>query len=246
MYKDLKFIAILASFQWFACTDAEQVSLSYSTENLKIEQISPHIYQHISYINLPEYGKFPCNGLIYLHDNEAIVFDTPIDDASSNELLYWIQDQQKIQIKAIIVHHFHVDCLGGLNAFHQAGIPSYASTKTIALARGKHPVIPQNSFIDSLELSLGTQSIQTRFFGAGHTPDNVVSYIPEDSTLFGGCLIKELDAGKGNLEDAVLTQWPITVAAIQNYPWSIKRVVPGHGKSSGPELFDYTIQLFSK
>lgn len=245
MNKGLKFIAILASFQWCACTETEQVSLSYSSETLKIEQISPHIYQHISYINLPEYGKFPCNGLIYLHDNKAIIFDTPIDDASSNELLYWVQDQMHIQIKAVIVHHFHVDCLGGLQAFHQAGIPSYASEKTIALAKNEHPSIPQNSFKDSLNLALGNQYIQTQYFGAGHTQDNVVSYIPEDSTLFGGCLIKEMDAGKGNLEDADSNQWPITVRAIQNYHWPIVRVVPGHGKTGGPELFNYTHQLFS-
>jgi len=180
------YIKILLCLSWLGligCTTKDPVSLSYSSENLQIEQISEHVYQHISYINLPKYGMFPCNGLIYVHDNEAIVFDTPVDDTSSSELIYWIQDQLQLPINAVIVHHFHVDCLGGLNAFHQAGIPSYASTKTIALARGKHPVIPQNSFIDSLELSLGTQSIQTRFFGAGHTPDNVVSYIPQSSLV---------------------------------------------------------------
>ena len=71
-----------------------------------------------------------------------------------------------------------------------------------------------------------------------------MSYIPEDNLLFGGCMVKEVGAGEGNLEDANVTAWPTTIRAIkQTYP-SLQVVVPGHGQAGGTELLDYTIELF--
>ncbi len=64
--------------------------------------------------------------------------------------------------------------------------------------------------------------------------------------MFGGCLIKESGAGKGNLEDANTTDWSLTVTKLkEKYP-TTKTVIPGHGKSGGTELLDYTIQLFQQ
>ena len=62
--------------------------------------------------------------------------------------------------------------------------------------------------------------------------------------LFGGCLIKELGAGKGNLEDANVAAWPQTVATLQQAYPATRVLIPGHGKAGGLELSDYTIQLF--
>jgi hypothetical protein len=39
----------------------------------------------------------------------------------------------------------------------------------------------------------------TKFFGEGHTKDNVVAYFLSEKILFGGCLLKELEASKGYL-----------------------------------------------
>jgi metallo-beta-lactamase class B len=72
----------------------------------------------------------------------------------------------------------------------------------------------------------------------------VIGYFPDGNAVFGGCLIKEMNATKGFLGDANLTAWPETVQKLkQKYP-NTKIVIPGHGKSGGSELFDYTIQLF--
>ena len=67
--------------------------------------------------------------------NEAIVFDTPTNDKTSEELIKWIKETLNCQINAIIPTHFHDDCLGGLKAFDENDIPSYAYFKTIELAK---------------------------------------------------------------------------------------------------------------
>lgn len=85
-----------------------------------------------------------------------------------------------------------------------------------------------------------------KFFGEGHTSDDIVGYIPSEKALFGGCLIKSLKAGKGNLEDANINEWSTTVEMIKKEIPELAIVIPGHGKYGNEKLLDYTIELFRK
>ncbi|MEO0330530.1 MAG: subclass B1 metallo-beta-lactamase [Bacteroidota bacterium] len=220
-------------------------TILYQSESLTIKQISPNGYVHISDIHIPDYGSFPCNGLVYVNQQQAVVFDTPLEDSISAELIEWIENNLTATIKAIVINHFHTDCLGGLAEFHHRDIPSYANNLTLELAKHK-PVVPQHGFDDTLRLAVGQAEVINRFLGEAHTADNIVSYIPEDDLLFGGCMVKEVGAGEGNLEDANVLDWPTTIQKIkQTFP-SLKIVIPGHGQAGGTELLDYTIELFEK
>ena len=217
----------------------------YQSKDLIIKQIDKSSYEHISYSQTNDFGKVPCNGLIVRNNNEVIVFDTPIDDKSSQELIKWIKEELHCKINAIIPTHFHNDCLGGLKAFHDNAVPSYAYFKTIELAAENKYVVPQNSFRDSLNLKVGNENVIVKFFGEGHTKDNIVGYFPNENIMFGGCLVKELDAGKGYLGDANVAEWSTTVEQVKkSYP-NVKTVVPGHGDFGNSKLLDYTIKLFS-
>lgn len=106
-------------------------------------------------------------------------------------------------------------------------------------------VLPQSGFDKAFEFRVGNESVYATFCGAGHTEDNIVGYIPKE-TLFGGCLIKTMNAGQGFLGDAHTIQWPKTVESIRKDLPELKMVIPGHGNPGGKELLDYTIQLFEK
>jgi len=216
----------------------------YQTDDLIITQISKNAYEHTSYLQTQDFGKVPCNGLVVSDSKEAIVFDTPTNNKSADELIKWITDKLHFKIKAIIPTHFHDDCLGGLKAFHEHHIPSYANFKTIALAKENKFEVPQNGFEKLLKLKLGKQTITAKFFGEGHTKDNVVGYFPSENILFGGCLIKELDASKGYLGDANVEVWSNTVDKIKKEYPGVKLVIPGHGERGDVKLLDYTINLF--
>jgi len=221
-----------------------QSKILYQTDNLIITQISPNSFEHTSFLQTQDFGNVPCNGLIVKSKNETIIFDTPSDNKTSEELIKWIKDTLYCSITAIIPTHFHNDCLGGLKAFHDQHIPSYAYFKTIELAKKNKYEVPKNGFNDSLILKVGNEKIFVRFFGEGHTKDNVVGYFPSENIMFGGCLIKERDAGKGYLGDANVSAWSNTVEKVkQAYP-AVKIIIPGHGEYGGQELLDYTIQLF--
>ena len=104
--------------------------------------------------------------------------------------------------------------------------------------------VPQNGFDKYMELEVGNEKVYIEFFGEGHTCDNIVGYFQVDDIMFGGCLIKETGAGKGNLAEANVEEWSETVRKVKmNYP-KVKKIIVGHGKSGGIELLEYTIKLF--
>jgi metallo-beta-lactamase class B len=221
-------------------------SVVYQTDNLIIEKLSDHAYLHTSFLNTNDFGRVPCNGMIVVNENEAVVFDTPADDESSAELINYINNNSESKIIAVIPTHFHEDCIGGLKTFNNNSIPVYASSNTLELIKNENPDfnIHVNTFEDSLALNIGSELIYAEYFGEGHTKDNVIGYFPDDNIIFGGCLIKETGASKGYLGDANVSTWSETVLRIkQKYP-DVKIVIPGHGKCGGTELFDYTIELF--
>jgi metallo-beta-lactamase class B len=216
----------------------------YKSEALIVTQIAENSFLHTSFKQTNDFGNVPCNGLIVRNNHETIIFDTPTNNKNSEELIKWIKETLNCKINAIIPTHFHDDCLGGLKAFHDADIPSYANFKTIELAKENNMVVPQNDFKDSLILKVGNESITAKFLGEGHTKDNVVGYFPSENVLFGGCLIKELKASKGYLGDANVPAWSNTVENVKKEYPNVKIVVPGHGKYGNSKLLDYTINLF--
>ncbi len=217
----------------------------FESKDLMIVQIAPNAYQHISYLQTNDFGNVPCNGLIVSNNHEAIIFDTPTNDSSSNQLIQWIKGTLKCDINAIVPTHFHNDCLGGLKAFHDNNIPSYANLKTIDLAKANEFVLPKNGFNDSTTMKVGKEIVTLKYFGEGHTKDNIVAYFPSEQVLFGGCLIKELGATKGYLGDANIESWSKTVGKIKKAYPNLKLIVPGHGNAGNQALLDYTIQLFN-
>jgi len=73
-----------------------------------------------------------------------------------------------------------------------------------------------------------------------------VTYFPSEKTLFGGCMVKEVNATKGYLGDANIASWPKTIENIKKTLPAAQFIIPGHGKIGGQELLNYTITLFSE
>lgn len=225
---------------------AQENSFVYESETLQIAQISPNTFVHVSYLNTDDFGKVACNGMIVINEGEALVFDTPANDEASLELINWLEKEKELQVTGVVATHFHWDCLGGLNEFHAKRIPSYGSFKTLEFAEAAGYPIPENGFKKKMNMEVGGLKVINQFLGEGHTKDNFVAYVPSDKVIFGGCMIKTLGAGNGNLEDANVSAWPSTVSKVKSKFPETKIVIPGHGKIGGTELLDYTIELFSK
>jgi metallo-beta-lactamase class B len=214
-------------------------------EDLEIVPLSKNAYMYVSWVTTPTFGRFGDNGLIYISNKEAVIMDTPMNDSISNVLLDWFEKYfPGVTIKAVMVNHFHNDALGGLRAFHQRGIASYANYMTNKCIRDDSTVRPQQTFTNELKFRVGKKTIVNRYFGEAHTPDNIVTWLPDEKILFGGCMIKSLAADRGFIGDANLRQWPATVSKVKKAFPGARIVIPGHGNQGGTALLDYTIKMF--
>jgi metallo-beta-lactamase class B len=213
-------------------------------QKVMLKQLTSNTFIHTSYLQTDDFGHVPCNGLVIRDGKQAIIFDTPTDDQSAKELIHLVQDSLQCQIVAVFPTHFHSDCLGGLQAFHEAGIASISNELTLELAKKSGAEIPQFSFHNSFTFKVGNEKVLIRFLGQGHTRDNVVGYFPSEKVLFGGCLIKEMGASMGYLGDANVEEWSATVKRVKKAFPRVKWVVPGHGEAGDARLLDYTRKLF--
>lgn len=219
-------------------------STIYNSESLIIHKITENVYQHISYLDTESWGNVACNGMVYIVGNEAVVFDATPDDSSSSELIEVIKKKLNAKVSFLVINHFHVDCLGGVNAFVENGVEIVANSKTIELANKENVSFDAISFSDEYVIKIGYQKVINKFFGEGHTADNIISYLPSEKAMFGGCMIKEIGAGKGNLADANVNGWSKSVKKVKlAYP-EVQYIIPGHGKYGGVDLLDYTIKMF--
>jgi metallo-beta-lactamase class B len=237
------FIGILLTIA--GCKSSKPVVTGFTSDQIVIEKVADQVYRHSSFLQTRDFGRVSCNGMIVVGGNEAIIFDTPVDDPSSAALLDWIRDSLMVRVKAVIPTHFHEDCVGGLNEFHKRDIPSYASKNTILWAAERKFPVPQTGFDSLWQTQVGGKAVVADFAGEGHTRDNIIGYFPSSKVMFGGCLVKEVGAGKGNLADANVSEWSGTIAKLKTKYPDMQFVIPGHGKSGGVELLDYTFELFN-
>lgn len=237
------FLLLINTLTIHAQTQSKKIKIS---EDLEIIPLSDKSFIHVSYVTYPSFGRVACNGLLYINQNEATVMDTPPNDEISEQLLDWIAEKfPDTKVTTVVVNHFHGDCLGGLNAFHAAGAKSYASRLTCTLAKEDGAVVPQIAFDKKMKIKVGDQEVICDSPGEAHTRDNIVTWIPEEKILFGGCMVKSVNAEKGNLADANVDAWPETIRKVKNKYKKAELIIPGHGEAGGIELLDYTIQLFS-
>ena len=67
-----------------------QKKSSYHSDTLSVKKINNALYEHTSYLQTEKFGKVPCNGLVFINGDEALVYDTPTIGEASLELINWI------------------------------------------------------------------------------------------------------------------------------------------------------------
>ncbi|MFW6365094.1 MAG: MBL fold metallo-hydrolase [Spirochaetota bacterium] len=95
-------------------------------------------------------------------------------------------------------------------------------------------------------LTLFGTDFEVFYPGPGHTTDNLTVFIPSETVLFGGCLIKDMAARDlGNLTDGDPEAYPQSVKRLVDKYDDQKNLilVPGHGRPGGIELARYTYVL---
>jgi metallo-beta-lactamase class B len=188
-------------------------------------------------------GRLDCNHLIVLDGRDMVLINTPASDSLTTIMLNLLENKFRRKITKVIVSHFHKDSSGGLRETSKRGITSYGLDLTNNLLRSENKKLDV-VFKDSMTISPQSIHLDLFYFGAGHSIDNILIWVPGDKILFGGCLLKSLEAkDKGNIKDADLHAWPETIKKVKARFKDARIVIPGHMAIGDSLLFEQTLRL---
>lgn len=216
-------------------------------DDIQLVQIKDSIFIHTSWYQTQNFGRVPANGLIVVRNGQAVMIDTPWDNEMTKRLTEFVEDSLNVHFVKIIAGHYHEDCIGGLEYLQNKGIESIANSMTVIKCKEDKLPVPSTSFSDSLNFDLNGLQLKCKYFGGGHTPDNITVWIPEYRILFGGCLIKSANSKTlGFIGEADLENWDLSVKRVKNEYDNIEIIVPGHGNYGDSKLLTHTIKLVEK
>jgi len=223
---------------------SQEKSEIWITEDIRLLHLQDSVFMHTTWEEIENYGRVGSNGLLVIKDGQAVMVDTPMGEPKTRLIADFLKDSLGVTIKKHIAGHYHVDCVGGLDYLKTKGVVSIANEMTIAKCKEMGMPVPTVSFVDSLSFDFNGVSIQCRYFGGGHSVDNITVYLPEEKVLFGGCLIKNLAAKDiGANGESVLQEWDVTVKRIMETYHGSLTVIPGHGDCGNEALLAHTVKL---
>ena len=213
-----------------------------SLPEFEVEKISQGVYLHKSYQRVKGFGVVGSNGLVVIDGDNAFIIDTPWSDSDTEKLVSWVNKQGHV-LAGSVSTHWHGDRTAGVKWLNAHSIPTYASKLTNEFLKKAGRELATNTF-DQPEYRLAVANMEAFYPGAGHTMDNIVVWLPKSKILYGGCLIRSLEAkGLGYTGEASIDKWSDSVAKVlSRYP-EAQIVIPGHGRFGDIRLLEHTKRL---
>lgn len=215
-------------------------------DDIEIIKLSDNAYIHVSVTEIPGFGQVSSNGMLLVRGDKAFMVDTPATEEQTRRLTEWVSDSLSAKVTMFAPGHWHNDCIAGLDYLHGMGVESVANQMTIDITAKKGLSQPKHGFEDYWSVCWQGMEIFCYYLGAGHSLDNIVVWVPSEKILFGGCLIKGMEATNlGNTADGDIEAWPHTLSKVLRRFDNSCTVIPGHGQAGGMELVRHSLELLS-
>jgi glyoxylase-like metal-dependent hydrolase (beta-lactamase superfamily II) len=196
---------------------------------------------------------------VVLTADGPIVIDTRSTAGQAGEILDDLRALTLLPVAAAVNTHHHFDHAFGNAAFRPAPIwghvrcadflRSNAEAYRLEVARDELPTLaadvlateidpPDRTFGDvGADLEVGGRRLELRYFGRGHTDDDIAIVVPDAAVLFAGDLVE--NGAPPYFGDGYPLDWPDTLRAIR--PLVAGAVVPGHGDVGDVGFLDRSI-----
>jgi metallo-beta-lactamase class B len=234
----MRFLIILSFF--FSCAYS---TVAQPRPALEITHLTDNFYIYKTY-NLYQGNYTSANAMYLITNKGAVLFDTPWDETQFQPLLDSIEHKHHKKVIMIIATHSHEDRAGGFDFYNKKHIPTYSTKLTDEILKKDNKARAIRTFKNDTTFIVGQHKFQTYYAGEGHTKDNMVIWFPKDRILYGGCLIKSIDARTlGFTGEANLQEWPRTLHKLkQRYP-SSSYIITGHDNWRSTKSIDHTLKL---
>ena len=198
---------------------------------LKIKSFTFNPYQENTY-------------LIFDDSKEAVVIDPGNYEAYENELISKFIDENKLQLKKIILTHCHVDhCLGNkyLNEKYGAELlipfderDLYKNVENIATLFGfaNYSHLDENEYLKEKDkIEFGDIKLDVLFL-PGHSPGHLAFYFKNDNVCFSGDVLFYNSIGRTDLPGG---DYDTLINSIKNKLFLLNPntiIYPGHGQKT--------------
>ena len=212
-------------------------------KKLHIQHLTDNFYIYTTYKDLNGF-MFPSNSMYLVTENGVVLFDTPWDTTQFQPLLDSILVRHNKKAVLVVSTHYHDDRTAGLDFLKQEGIRTYSSLLTYDLCKEHNEKKAEFHFEKDTIFDIGNYKFETYYAGEGHTKDNIVIWFGKYKILYGGCLVKSNEnKNLGNIADANLKEWPLTIKkVIKKYP-NPQFVIPGHFGWTSNKGLKHTLKL---
>lgn len=251
-------LLLAASFALTACGGAEtpkvetpEVKTETPAEKSRVSvvKITDGVWIHTSTQDIPGAGIVPSNGLAVADKDGLILIDTAWGELATQELAKELKELTGLDIKKVIITHYHFDRLAGVDWLESQGAEVFTHPMTPNLSAELGTPIPNTSVAALAKLGARTNfgPVEISYPGPGHTEDNLMVWVKAPKLLFGGCAVRAAENKTiGNITNANMSKWSTSLQWAKVTYKDAKMVVPGHGNPAGLELIDHTIALVAK
>lgn len=210
---------------------------------LEISHLTENFYVFTTY-NLYKGNSVSANGMYLVTNSGVVLFDSPWDTTQFQPLLDSIKARHNKTVVICIATHSHKDKTAGLQFLKERGVKTFTTKQTDDISKRKGEKRAAFLMEKDTVFSVGQYKFETYFAGQGHTADNIVVWFDKEKVLYGGCLVKSVEATDlGNVEEANVKAWPATIKNIQAKFKNPKFIIPGHQSWTSRKSLDHTLEL---
>jgi glyoxylase-like metal-dependent hydrolase (beta-lactamase superfamily II) len=198
------------------------------------------------------YGSYngmlvPANSMYLVTSKGVVLFDTPWDSTQFQPLLDSIKIKHNKDVVLCISTHFHADRTAGLEFYRRKGVKTYTTERTDKMSKARNEKRAEFLIHNDTLFTMGQHIFQTYYGGEGHSPDNIVIWFDKEKILYGGCVVKSMEAEDlGNLSDANVKAWAVTIKNIQHKFKNPNYIIPGHQDWNSKESLAHTLNLIQR
>ncbi len=214
--------------------------------SLIISHLTGDFYIYTTY-GLYKGNPVPANSMYLVTTKGVVLFDTPWDSTQFQPLLDSIKIKHNKDVILCISTHFHEDRTAGLEFYRRKGIKTYTTEQTDKISKLRNEKRAGFLIYKDTLFTMGQHMFQTYYGGQGHSPDNIVIWFDKEKILYGGCLVKSMEAADlGNLSDANVKAWVATIKNIQVKFRNPDYIIPGHLDWHSKEALTHTLNLIQQ
>ena len=210
---------------------------------LKITQLKGDFYIFTTY-KMFGAKKQSANGMYVVTNEGVIIIDSPWDTCPFQPLLDSIKIRHNTKAIINIATHSHEDRTSGLDFYKQQGIKTFTTKLTDEISKKNER--PRAEFLMKKDtvFNIGQYKFQTYFGGEGHTKDNIVIWFEKEKVLYGGCLVKSIDAKDLEyVSEANIKEWSTTIKKVKNKFKNPRYIITGHHNWGSNTTVEYTLKL---